>query len=394
MNTFLDTKMAKISNEQKAVMDILDVIHFHCLYTSKCLSSEDIMLFQNIALDVQEAVNKISTEEALLDILTHYLICGLEISLSGDDLKFMNYLKGNHEIPDEVLDSILKKKKEIAFDLLSCMVSEHGVIKEDFIKQLINLTRKYEGMNIPATIAYRFAINFNTLVHPIDHVRFYGYLNDLGIMKCAKYRCRKKEDNQDSFNRVALLMEFEIFRVFARFCIDPGGMDELTLKAPPKDIPDELRKKILDEYKYLIDNVFSKEGVIYKFTNTILKEEETALLLLSNVSRLFKHRRFFEGTIARWPGAWGIFLIELLRQENPKRAIYCESDNTNSISEEAKDIMDKLNYKVSARMLYLRYSQFIKNESKFIIKYHNTLAQLPYTPEWDGDSYVYHKFLV
>ncbi len=93
-------------------------------------------------------------------------------------------------------------------------------------------------------------------------------------------------------------------------------------------------------------------------------------------------------------GRLGVFLIELLRQENPTRAIYCESDNTNSLSEEAKDIMDKLNYKVSARMLYLRYSQFIKNESKFIIRYYSILAQLPYTPEWDGDSYVYHKFLV
>ncbi|HDI3034643.1 TPA: hypothetical protein PL572_003357 [Cronobacter turicensis] len=99
-------------------------------------------------------------------------------------------------------------------------------------------------------------------------------------------------------------MEFEIFRVFARFCIDLGGMDEITLKTPPKDIPDELRKKIIDEYKYLIDNVFSKEGILYKFTDSNLNEGETALLLLDNVSRLFKHRRFFQGAIARWPGAW------------------------------------------------------------------------------------------
>lgn len=392
--------MPKISNEQKAVMDILDVIHFHCVYTSKCLSSEDKKLFQNIALDVQEAVNKISTEEALLDMLTHYLICGLEISVSGDDVKFMSKLKGKYEIPDEVLDSILKKKKEISFAFLSCMVSEHGIKKADFINQLVNLTKKYEGIYIPATIAYRLANNFNSLIYPLDHIRFYGYLNDLGIMKCAKYRCRKDKDkdkdkdNQDSFHRVALLMEFEIFRVFARFCIDPGGMDEITLKNPPKDIPDELRKKIIDEYKYLIDNVFSKEGILYKFTDSNLNEEKIALHLLGNVSRLFKHRRLFQGTIARWPGAWGAFLIERLRQENPTRAIYCESDNTNSISEEAKDIMDELNYKVSARMLYLRYSQFMKNESKFIKKYNNVLAQLPYTPDWDDDSYVYHKFLV
>lgn len=386
--------MAKVSNEQIAVMDILDLIHFHNVYTLSFLSLEDKELLQHIALDVQSAVNEIITEESLQDVLTHYLICGLEISVSGDDVKFMSKLKGKYEIPDEVLDSILKRKKEISFALLSCLVSEHGIKKADFINQLVNLTKKYEGIHIPATIAYRLANNFNSLVHPLDHLHFYGYLNDLGIMTCAKYRCDKKNDNKDSFNRVALLMEFEIFRVFARFSIDPGGMDEITLKAPPKDIPDELRKKIIDEYKYLIDNVFSKEGILYKFTDSNLNEEKTALHLLGNVSRLFKHRRFFQGTIARWPGAWGVFLIELLRQENPTRAIYCESDNTNSLSEEAKDIMDKLNYKVSARMLYLRYSQFIKNESKFIIRYYSILAQLPYTPEWDGDSYAYHKFLV
>ncbi|WNJ34942.1 hypothetical protein [Enterobacter hormaechei] len=164
--------MPTVSNEQKAVMDILDLIHFHNVYTSTLISSEDQKLFQDIALDAQDAVNKISTEEALLDILTHYLICGFEISLSGDDVKFMSKLKGKYEIPDEVLDSILKKKKEISFALLSYMVSEHGIKKADFIDQLVNLTKKYEGIYIPATIAYRLANNFNSLFHPLDHLHF------------------------------------------------------------------------------------------------------------------------------------------------------------------------------------------------------------------------------
>ncbi|HDF5696239.1 TPA: hypothetical protein PC645_003960 [Klebsiella variicola] len=381
--------MPKVSNEQKAVMDILDLIHFHNVYTSRLISSEDQKLFQDIALDVQGAVNKISTEEALLDILTHYLICGLEISLSGDDVKFMSKLKGKYEIPDEVLDSILKKKKEISFALLSCMVSEHGIKKADFIDQLVNLTKKYEGIYIPATIAYRLANNFNSLVHPLDHLHFYGYLNDIGVMTCAKYRCNKKNDNKDSFNRIALLMEFEILRVFARFCIDPGGMDEITLKLPPKDIPDELRKKIIDEYKYFIENVVNTEGIIYKFTGSNLNEEKTALLLLKNVSLFFKRKRIFEGTIARWPGAWGAFLMELLRQEDSRRAIYCENDNSNCVSEEASEIMNNFNFKVSARTLYLRYNSFKRKELKLINDYRYLLSQAPYTPSWDGESYLY-----
>ncbi|MBD0984594.1 hypothetical protein [Klebsiella michiganensis] len=381
--------MPKVSNEQKAVMDILDLIHFHNVYTSRLISSEDQNLFQDIALDVQGAVNKISTEEALLDILTHYLICGLEISLSGDDVKFMSKLKGKYEIPDEVLDSILKKKKEISFALLSCMVSEHGIKKADFIDQLVNLTKKYEGIYIPATIAYRLANNFNSLVHPLDHLHFYGYLNDIGVMTCAKYRCNKKNDNKDSFNRIALLMEFEILRVFARFCIDPGGMDEITLKLPPKDIPDELRKKIIDEYKYFIENVVNTEGIIYKFTGSNLNEEKTALLLLKNVSLFFKRKRIFEGTIARWPGAWGAFLMELLRQEDSRRAIYCENDNSNCVSEEASEIMSNFNFKVSARTLYLRYNSFKRKELKLINDYRYLLSQAPYTPSWDGESYLY-----
>lgn len=381
--------MPKVSNEQKAVMDILDLIHFHNVYTSRLISSEDQNLFQDIALDVQGAVNKISTEEALLDILTHYLICGLEISLSGDDVKFMSKLKGKYEIPDEVLDSILKKKKEISFALLSCMVSEHGIKKADFIDQLVNLTKKYERIYIPATIAYRLANNFNSLVHPLDHLHFYGYLNDIGVMTCAKYRCNKKNDNKDSFNRIALLMEFEILRVFARFCIDPGGMDEITLKLPPKDIPDELRKKIIDEYKYFIENVVNTEGIIYKFTGSNLNEEKTALLLLKNVSLFFKRKRIFEGTIARWPGAWGAFLMELLRQEDSRRAIYCENDNSNCVSEEASEIMSNFNFKVSARTLYLRYNSFKRKELKLINDYRYLLSQAPYTPSWDGESYLY-----
>ncbi|EPR9703956.1 hypothetical protein ACU972_003413 [Citrobacter freundii] len=381
--------MPKVSNEQKAVMDILDLIHFHNVYTSRLISSEDQKLFQVLALDVQKAVNKISTEESLQDILTHYLMCGLEILLSGDDVKFINNVKDNHEVPDEVLNAISKKKKEILFALLSCMVSEHGVKKCDFINQLIHLNKKYEMMNIPATIAYRLALNFNSLIHPFDHLHFYEYLNDLGITTCAKYRSNKKNDNKGSFIRVALLMEFEILRVFARFCIIPGGMDEITLKLPPKDIPDELRRKIIDEYQYLIENIVNKEGIIYKFLESHVNEKETVRLFLKNVSRFFKHRRFFPGTIARWPGAWGAFLIELLRQDNPTRAIYCESDNSDCISEKASEIMSHLNFLVSARTLYLRYSSFQRNELNVIRNYRNLLSQVTYTPLWDGESYIY-----
>ncbi|MFR3743597.1 hypothetical protein HV326_00545 [Enterobacter hormaechei] len=386
--------MPKVSNEQKAVMDILDLIHFHNVYTSRLISSEDQKLFQDIALDVQDAVNKISTEEALLDILTHYLICGLEISLSGDDVKFMSKLKGKYEIPDEVLDSVLKKKKEISFALLSCMVSEHGIKKADFIDQLVNLTKKYEGIYIPATIAYRLTLNFNGFFHPFDHLHFYGYLNDLGITACAKYCCDNNNNNnnnnnkKNSFIRVALLMEFEIFRNFASFCINPGGINEIKLMIPPKDIPDDLRNQIIDDYKYLIENVSRREGIIYKFKESNLNNESSVLLLLKNVSRLFRYKRIFHGTMAKWPGTWGSFLIELLLKENPERAIYREDDNSGSASEEASEIMSILGVRISARTLYLRYKYFREKELKNIKAYSYALSRLPYIPEWEQKNNI------
>ena len=380
--------MPKVSNEQKAVMDILDLIHFHNVYTSRLISSEDQKLFQDIALDVKDAVNKISTEEALLDILTHYLICGLEISLSGDDVKFMSKLKGKYEIPDEVLDSVLKKKKEISFALLSCMVSEHGIKKADFIDQLVNLTKKYEGIYIPATIAYRLTLNFNGFFHPFDHLHFYGYLNDLGITACAKYCCDNNNNKKNSFIRVALLMEFEIFRNFASFCINPGGINEIKLMIPPKDIPDDLRNQIIDDYKYLIENVSRREGILYKFKESYLNNESSVLLLLKNVSRLFRYKRIFHGTMAKWPGTWGSFLIELLLKENPERAIYREDDNSGSASEEASEIMSILGFRISARTLYLRYKYFREKELKNIKAYSYALSRLPYIPEWEQKNNI------
>ncbi|THF92587.1 hypothetical protein E5E93_03050 [Escherichia coli] len=106
-------------------------------------------------------------------------------------------------------------------------------------------------------------------------------------------------------------MEFEIFRNFASFCINPGSINEIKLMIPPKDIPDDLRNQIIDDYKYLIENVSRREGIIYKFKESNLNNESSVLLLLKNVSRLFRYKRIFHGTMAKWPGTWGSFLIRI-----------------------------------------------------------------------------------
>lgn len=81
--------------------------------------------------------------------------------------------------------------------------------------------------------------------------------------------------------------------------------------------------------------------------------------------------------------------MELLRQEDSRRAIYCENDNSNCVSEEASEMMSSLNFKVSARTLYLRYNSFKRKELKLINDYRYLLSQAPYTPSWDGESYLY-----
>ena len=183
-------------------------------------------------------------------------------------------------------------------------------------------------------------------------------------------------------------MEFEIFRNFASFCINPGGINEIKLMIPPKDIPDDLRNQIIDDYKYLIENVSRREGIIYKFKESNLNNESSVLLLLKNVSRLFRYKRIFHGTMAKWPGTWGSFLIELLLKENPERAIYREDDNSGSASEEASEIMSILGFRISARTLYLRYKYFREKELKNIKAYSYALSRLPYIPEWEQKNNI------
>ncbi|MCE0813557.1 hypothetical protein [Buttiauxella sp. S04-F03] len=384
--------MPKVTSEQKALMDILDFIHFHNIFTSHFLSTDDKKYYDGIISDVQEAVTNIGARDSISDIVSHYLLCGLEIGLSGDDIKYFNFLEGNHDIPDEMLDAVLERKKEITFALLSCLVSEYGVDKKDFIRHLTELIEKYNRLNIPATVSLRLSINANSIIHPLDHLYFYRYLNKIGITSCAKYRKNtNNNDSRNAFLRVGLIMEFEMLRYFANYFINPGRMDEITIKLPARDVPDVLRRQIIDDYKYLIESVVRDEGVIYKFQILNSSDEETAMLLLRSISDFFRHKRIFHGTMAKWPGSWGAFLIESLRKENPRRPIYCESDNSTSLSEIASKMMSSLDFKVSARTLYLRYNSLKIKELRVIEVYRNLLTQLPYTPSWDGENYVYKR---
>ncbi|HCM9400696.1 hypothetical protein M8B99_12515 [Enterobacter hormaechei subsp. hoffmannii] len=382
--------MPKASNEQKAMMDILDFIHFNNVYTSQFLSNEDRNIYEMVISDVLEAVKKIEMEVSIKDAVVHYFLCGLEIALSGDDIKYIDTSRENDNVSDEVLDAVLKRKKEILFAFISCMVSDYGVDKDSFINNLNDLIKKYDEVNIPATVSFRLAVNVNSIIHPLDHLHFYRYVNYVGIAKCAKIHENSNDEiSENAFLRVGLIMEFEIFRNYAYHCINPGRMNEITIKIPAKDVSDEVRRQLIDSYIHLIESVASNHGVLFNFKSINSNNEKKVLILLKNVSDFFRHKRIFHGTIAKWPGTWGAFLMELLKQEDPRRAIYCESDNSNCVSEKASEIMSDLKFTVSARTLYLRYSSFQRKELKVIRNYRTLLSQVPYTPSWDGENYIY-----
>ncbi|MEI9856896.1 hypothetical protein [Enterobacter mori] len=378
--------MPKVSNEQNAVMDVMDFIHFHTVYTAQFLTSEEEIYYQDLISDVQDAALRISSKSSNIDAARHYLLCGLEVALGMEDTNNYN--------PSNIHDAITNKEMHICLALLISMASEHGINKSEFSDNMFRLIDKYNSLNLPITVRYRLAVNVNCIINPLDHLFFFSFVNNANICHCAKYRkCENNEVYASAVNRVGLVMEFEIFRKFAKYSVSPGGEDEITFKIPDRNIPEALREQIVNDYKEFIENIISKDGILFKFPCHYLNDEKKVLILLINIKRFFRHKRMFKGTLAKWSGTWGALLIELLRLEHADRAIYCEVDNSKTISAEAASLMDSLRFKVSARTLYLRYKSVRNNELKNIIFYKQELLKQKIYLKWSEQNFAYTKSL-
>ncbi|MCW2255409.1 hypothetical protein M2263_001500 [Providencia alcalifaciens] len=185
------------------------------------------------------------------------------------------------------------------------------------------------------------------------------------------------------FIRAGLLFEFKMLQRASASMI--SGKQRYKIDIPKLDsgMSRTSRKMIADYYKRLID-VWLLEENPSSFASFRCKEyvSETEIEnILKKMSKFYLHKRMFDGTQGSWLGTLGAFYIEINRYEDPKRAIYYESDNSRTISEEIKEMFLEFGFSVSARSLYLRHKA-IKKDNYSKIQHYTHLFELPYVFPW------------
>lgn len=278
--------------------------------------------------------------------------------------------------------------------MLSDLAEKNGVDRTTFFNSLELLLSEEAILNTSPAIRFRLASKIINIIHPLDSILFYSYLNDLGILNSGKYSSKTyQNENHLGFVRVGLLMEFEILRLNVKYIAGPGDVDEIIIKAPPKGTSPAVCRDIANNYKYLIDQLFDNTGNLFWFQALHVDSLKSASYLLMSVNKLLRHKRLFNGTLAKWPGSWGILLMILTKRKNIKQPIYCESNNKGSVSEYACRRLAGFNITLSERTLYLRYKNKSKKEYLKVKFYSEQCAGLNYFLAWDYEDFYYKSAL-
>ncbi|MBL5931786.1 hypothetical protein [Lelliottia amnigena] len=382
--------MPKVKPVQNAAIDIMDFMHFKDIHTSLFLSYEETNTYLAIFSLVENITNKLCSSVIEREILNHYLLCALEISLSSAELDTLN----SFGIPDNmsfgVLKTLINKRLDISISVLSDLAEKNGVDRTTFLNSLELLLSEEAILNTSPAIRFRLASKIINIIHPLDSILFYSYLNDLGILNSGKYNSKTyQNENHLGFVRVGLLMEFEILRLNVKYIAGPGDVDEIIIKAPPKGTSPAVCRDIANNYKYLIDQLFDNSGNLFWFQALHVDSLKSASYLLMSVNKLFRHKRLFNGTLAKWPGSWGILLMILTKRKNIKQPIYCESNNKGNVSEYVCRRLAGFNITLSERTLYLRYKNQSKKEYLKVKFYSGQCAGLNSFISWDYEDFYY-----
>ena len=386
--------MPKVTPVQNAAIDIIDFIHFKEIHTSLFLSHEETKNYLVIFSLVEEITNNLCSSVIERDILNHYLLCALEISLSSSEIDTLNVFGIIDDIPFEGLKTFISKRLEVSISVLSDLAEKNGVDRTAFMNSLEWLLSKEAILNTTPAMRFRLASKISNVIHPMDSILFYCYLNDLGILNSGKYNSKiSNKKNHLGFVRVGLLMEFEILRLNIKYIAGPGDLDEIKIKAPPKDISPTVSRDMAEHYKHLIDLLFENTRTLFWFQALQVDPLKSANYLLMSVNQQFRHKRLFNGTLAKWPGSWGILLMILSKRKNVNQPIYCESNNKGSVSEYACRRLADFNITISERTLYLRYKNKSKNEYLKVGFYSKQCAGLNYFLAWDYEDFYYKSAL-
>lgn len=392
--------MSATTPVKKAAFDAIDSLHFSQVVMSLIYGEPLAEWYPRILGRISGLLQRTGITGKQAEITRHYLLGVLEIYLSVDSNYFANmaahhkestadgtfYNRGMHE-------QFAEYARNFSIAMLSKLACENGVDKEYLVgatEELMN-DKALALSTMPCLIRYRLTECCYALEYPDAPLGFYRELVSTNVIPCGKYSPDNDKIANSSgselsllFIRAGLLFEFKMLQRSMAAMISLQENGSIVFPNLDSRMPRTERKNIADYYKRLVD-IWLLEAQPNSSASFKCKDRVSATdaeQLLKHISRFYFHKRMFSGTQGSWLGTLGAFDIEVSRWEEPREAIYYESNNSHTISEKISSKFESSGFIISARNLYLRHKMIRKDSYSKVRNYCGLLMNQPCMIPW------------
>lgn len=383
---------------QKAAFDVIDTLHFNQILMSFVYEEPLEDYYHHILNRINEILQEKGLTGKQAEINKHYILANLEICLSIDKKYISDFVTKSDK---KKYEQFTECQKNFSLAMLSVIIY-HNDLDRDFIDYVVKnlLDDKSLALStMPFFVKYRLTECCYAFEYPDASLGFYYELVSRDIILCKKYSrridcCPPELGSELSllFIRAGLIVELKMLQKTVSSMMSLSTVEPIFFSPFDPNISRTEHKLTKDYYKRLIDTSWGEKKLstckIFPCKEHV--SEAVAKDLLTSMNKYYFHKRMFNGTQGSWLGTLGAFDIEASRWHEPNKAIYYETNNSNTISESVRVKLSDYGFSVTAKSLYLRHKKIIKDSYPKIKHYYNFLLSREYALPWYYNNYCYY----
>ena len=410
---------SQVQQEETAVVQEVETELSDLVESIPEAESESAETLSEIELQAEELEPEIS--EAEEEIVKHYVLCALEISLGRDDnfystsKKILGVSDNNKEViqsnemylsntehtvefSEEEYNKVAEFTKDCSLAILFTIIENNGVNRELIIDLYLAILNDPELKikEAPHSVKFRLVQRFLAFEYEISSLLFYSKIVTSGLIDTEKYKSKNNTLRNDpiidqAFIRSCLLIEFEILRQTVKNML--VGKNGFFVPLPDKNLPLDKKIELAQDYKRLIDILYGENSfVIFNCYQNLNKKAIEQFL--QNANNCFHRQQLFPRNKGRFLSILGSYYMELERHDQLTKthkqiALYNETNNDGTASYESVNFLSALGFSITARSLYLSHKDLKIKYYKKIQFYLSNLNQYNFHYPWQLDDPIY-----
>ena len=197
--------MARVSQEQKSALTIMDYLSFHDIAFFKNFTVENISLYSCILLGIDYINEERGHDGTRAELYKHFLLCYIEIVASTPDHEFNELKSINYS---ELSDALLKK--------ILNQVIKNNFSSDYFFNDCNKLKIKFKLEKLDKYLSYKLVGHCLCYKYGNSTVWLLRKLLDNGIVSVTDYEKVNNEEAKNTletaFIRVMMFLDFEIMK--------------------------------------------------------------------------------------------------------------------------------------------------------------------------------------